>query len=189
MRTVRQQERCAMNQKKQIWSTIGLFFAFTTTFLTLVLGQSADSSQLPAGGGDGHSKDFKLTGPMGTIQLTRRPVKTPKAIRALLPRGAKVRLLQKLALQQQDTLVVYDVLDSASSNPIMDISYPAVRVIRGNQVAGRISLKRQTDDDPDWVFLEAGEIRLSSDLAGIALAFRSLGDGSASLFWVIAPQK
>lgn len=173
---------------REIRSAMGLLLLFAMVLETLLTGQSAGSCQLPIAGGDGASKNYKLSGSMGVIQLPRRPVKAPRTIRALLPRVAKVRLLQKLSFQPQDTLVVYDVLDSDRSNPIMDIRYPAVQVIRENHVVARVSLKRRTDGPPDWVFLEAGEIRLSPDLAGIALAFRSMGDGSVSLYLVLSPQ-
>ena len=177
-----------MHPKKQTWSNTALLVVFTLTLAAPLTSQSPASSQPPIVGGDGTSKDFKLSGPLGVIQFPRPPVKVPRTIRALLPRRAKVRLLQKLSFQPQDTLVVYDVSDPASSSPFMEILYPAVRIIRGNQAVGRVSLKRRTDDDPDWVFLEAGEIRLATELSGIALAFRSLGDGSASLYMVLSPK-
>lgn len=138
--------------------------------------------------GNGASKDFKLRGPMGVIQLPRKPVKAPRAIRALLPHDAHVRLLQPLELNPKDTLVVYDRPNPADANAFIEIRYPAVLVLRENHIVGRFSLKPRTDEDADWIFLEAGEIHLSGNKAGVALAFRSLGDGSASLFLVISPE-
>ena len=167
---------------------VGIILVSTVAFSGYLCGQIQDSSRLPIAGGDGISKDFKLSGPLGVFQLPRRPVKAPKTIRALLPRGAKVRLLQNLTLSPADVLVVYDSLDADSSSSFMDIRYPVVLVVRANHLVERISVRRRTNDDPDWAFLEAGEVRLSSDLGAIALAFRSMGDGSASLYLVIAPQ-
>lgn len=175
-------------RRKVEFLTMGIILVSSVVFSGHFLGQTKDSSRLPITGGDGISKDFKLSGPLGVFQLPRRPVKASKTIRALLPRGAKVRLLQNLTLNPADFLVVYDSLDTGSSSPFMDIRYPAVLIVRANHVVERVSLRRRTNDDPDWVFLEAGEVRLLADLGAIALAFRSMGDGSASLYLVIAPQ-
>jgi len=176
-----------MHRTIEIWSTIGLLMILRIVLPTQALGQTKDSSLPPIIGGDGLSKDFKLSGPLGVFQLPRQSVRIPRTIRALLPHGAKVRLLQKLASQPEDTLVVYDNLDPAHPNPLIDIRYPGVLVLRSNHVIGRASLKRRTDDGPDWVFLEAGEIHVSPNLPGIALAFRSMGDGSVSLFLLLSP--
>lgn len=175
-------------QRKVELLTVGIILMSTVVFSGHLRGQTKDSSQLPITGGDGISKDFKLSGPFGVFQLPRRPVKTPKTIRALLPRGARVRLLQNLTLNPADFLVVYDSLDTDRSSSFMDIRYPVVLIVRANHVVERVSLRRPTNDGPDWVFLEAGEVRLLADLGAIALAFRSMGDGSASLYLVIAPQ-
>jgi len=176
-----------MHRTIEIWSTIGLLMILRIVLPTQPLGQTKDSSLPPIIGGDGLSKDFKLSGPLGVFQLPRQSVRIPRTIRALLPHGAKVRLLQKLASHPEDTLVVYDTLDPAHPNPLIDIRYPGVLVLRSNHVIGRASLKRRTDDGPDWVFLEAGEIHVSPNLPGIALAFRSMGDGSVSLFLLLSP--
>lgn len=138
---------------------------------------------------EGASKDFKLRGPMGVIQLPGPAVKAPKAIRALLPRDAEVRLLQRLNLNPRDTLVVYDRPAPGEGGDLIEIRYPAVLVLRQNHVVGRFSLKARATDDADWVFLEAGEVPLSGEKFGIALAFRSVGDGAGSLFWVISPEQ
>ena len=138
---------------------------------------------------EGASKDFKLRGPMGVIQLPGPAVKAPKAIRALLPRDAEVRLLQRLNLNPRDTLVVYDRPEPGEAGDPIEIRYPVVLVLRQNHVVGRFSLKARATDDADWVFLEAGEVPLSGEKFGIALAFRSLGDGAGSLFLVISPEQ
>lgn len=137
----------------------------------------------------GSSEDFKLRGPMGVIQLPRRPVKAPKKVRAFLPPDAEVRLLQRLTLNHQDVLVVYDRPEPGEANDPIEIRYPGVLVLRENHIVGRFSLKARTNDDADWVFLEASEVPLSGPNAGIALAFRSVGDGSGSLFLVISPDQ
>jgi hypothetical protein len=96
--------------------------------------------------------------------------------------------LQKLALNPEDTLVIYEAHDAEHPHLLMDISYPAALVLRQNHVIGEFSLKPGKSDDPDWIFLEGGEIHLSGQKGGVALAFRSMGDGSASLFLVISPE-
>lgn len=137
---------------------------------------------------EGTSRDFKLRGPMGVVQLPRDSVNAPKAIRALLPHDAQVRLLQPLTLNPQDTLVVYDTPEPGEANDLLELGYPTVLVLRQKHVVGRLSLKARAQDDPDWVFLEAGEIHLAKEKAGVVLAFRSVGDGAGSLFLVMSPE-
>jgi len=155
----------------------------------LACGQTGSSAQQPIMGGDGVSNHLKARGLMGVFQLPRRPVGVPRSIRALLPHAATVRLLQRLTLSPTDTLVVYDTPDSESSDSFFDDRYPAFLVLRAGHPIGRFAPERQRDDSAGWVFLEAGELHISPEKSGVVLAFRSVGDGSGSLFLVVSPDQ
>jgi hypothetical protein len=124
-------------------------------------------------------------GPMGLLQAPQPALKVPKALRAVLPHEAQVRLLQTSQLNPADTFVVYESLVHPIF-PFFPLEYPTVAVLRGKRTIARFQIRKPFTVDADWVFLSGSEVRLSPKRSAAVFTFRALGDGCGNFFLALS---
>lgn len=118
--------------------------------------------------------------PLGVLIEPRPAIKVEPQLRALLPRGARVRILAQTALSAEgETLVVYDRY-SGLGEPNSHVV-----IIRGDRVVEDFALARMFKYGYEFTCVGFVEFRLGQAEKAAAIAFRNVGDGSATLFVVL----
>ena len=115
--------------------------------------------------------------PLGVVIKPPHAVLVSRQLRSLLPKGATVRLVQPTTMEanKSEEIVVYERGDEYDPRS-------HVALVRNGRRVVDFSLTRLFQQGESYAFFQASEFQIPDNAKAFVAAFRSIGDGSGTVF-------